>query len=152
MSCAAISTTLTYGNDKEGRSYWIPDTQTSTLNAIDGGTLSLETGATSHLVDSLYGGLNRWQVLNVSETVFQAAKFQPNDKVLTEDDTDQSVYNYWSGKRDYNFKGGDEVDIYRMHIDESSNVTWDALKQRTLSGATELLGAAVAAIVATSLF
>ena len=103
MTCAAISTDTDINEDKVGRSYWFPDTSTSDLNAIAAGTKDLWADETSHLIDSYYGGLDRWQVLNVSQTQFQAAKFQLNEKEITDDDTDATIYAYWSSAQDYNF-------------------------------------------------
>ena len=68
MTCAAISTDADINDDKVGRSYWIPDTSTSDLNAIAAGTKDLWADETSLLIDSYYGELDRWQVLNVSQT------------------------------------------------------------------------------------
>ena len=131
MTCASINTTNVWEEDEEGKSYWFPDTSTSALSAIAGGTQDL-WGETSHLIDGYYGGLNRWQVLHISDTSFQAAKFQPKAKVLDEDDTDQTIYDYWSQMQDYRFKGGDEVTVYSMLELEDGVQTWQNLAQRTL--------------------
>ena len=69
MTCASINTTNDFEEDEEGKSYWFPDTSSTALNAIAGGTKDL-WGETSHLIDSYYGGLNRWQVLHISDTSF----------------------------------------------------------------------------------
>ena len=70
---------------------------------------------------------------------------------MSDDDTDATIYAYWQSAEDYTFWDGDEVDIYRM-FDDGSTITWENLQSRTLSGARELLGVAVAGIVAATMF
>jgi len=77
---------------------------------------------------------------------------------VTEDTTDQTVYDFWSTAKDYRFENGDRVDIYRMQEDASGNIEWHNKLGRTLvgptSGAEVLVNglAVVAAIAFTTLF
>ena len=68
MTCAVVTTNDQTTGD-QGRSYWFPATETATLGAVNGGTYDIYS-ETSKLVDSKLGGLDRWQVLNVSGTQF----------------------------------------------------------------------------------
>ena len=111
-TCAVVTTDDTT-NGKMGKSYWFPDTASTQNDGISGGTLDIYA-ETSHLIDSYYGGLDRWQVINVSATKFQSCKFQPKAPTLNSSSTDQTIYNYWSDAKDYRFEDGDEVNIFRM--------------------------------------
>ena len=60
MTCAVITTDDTTSG-KEGKSYWFPaaSSSSSQRSGIYGGTLDIYS-ETSHLIDSFFGGLNRW--------------------------------------------------------------------------------------------
>lgn len=146
MTCAVV-TTSDITNGKTGRSYWFPDTASSELGAIAGGTYSIWS-ETSHLIDSKLGGMSRWQVINISATRFQAAKFQPKGPVITENTTDQSIYDFWKTQKDYRFVGGDEVDVYRFFETPDGNTVWEVNPSRTLEHATGLAAIAAAATAA----
>ena len=145
MTCAVVTTDNTQ-NGKAGRSYWFPVASNTELNAIAGGTYNVWNDVTSHLVDSKLGAMARWQVLNISATKFQAAKFQPKGPVITENTTDDTIFDFWKTQKDYRFEGGDQVDVYQLFEDASGNMVWNSLLGRTLQGAT---GLAVSAATAT---
>ena len=77
---------------------------------------------------------------------------------MTENTTDQTVYDFWSSAKDYRFENDDRVDIYRMQEDASGNLEWHNKLGRTLVGPTDgaevLVNglAVVAAIAFTTLF
>ena len=160
MTCAVITTDTGSSGAQKGRSYWFPNTSTNELGGISGGTYDVWADTTSHLIADYYAGLTRWQVSHVSDTNFLAAKFQPTAPAITEDTTDQTIYNFWSQAKDYRFENGDRVDIYRMQENSSGVLEWHNKLGRTLVGPAGEEGAeilvnglaAVAAIAFTSLF
>jgi len=60
MTCAVVTTDTGASNAEMGRSYWFPDTSTTQLQGISGGTYDVWADTTSHLIADYYAGLTRW--------------------------------------------------------------------------------------------
>ena len=60
MTCAVVTTDTGNNNGELGRSYWFPDTSTTELGAVSGGTYDVWADTTSHLIADWYAGLTRW--------------------------------------------------------------------------------------------
>ena len=54
----------------------------------------------------------------------------------------------WANVKDYRFKTGDTISVYRMQQSDALTISWDWAEDRTLLGASQLLSA----IFATSGF
>ena len=141
MTCAVIATDSGNSGAQKGRSYWFPDTSTTELGGINGGTYDVWDDVTSHLIADYYAGLTRWQISYISNTYFQAAKFQPKAPKITSETTDQTIYDFWKTAKDYRFENNDIVDVYRMQYSTTLNaLEWANMPGRQLVGPAAALG------------
>ena len=93
----------------------------------------------SYLIDDVYGGLTQYSLRMASSNTLVGDKFQIKEV---------SNAIQWTNVKDYRFKAGDSISIYRMQQSTSLAISWDYVEGRTLSGAMTTMSGLIATAAA----
>ena len=91
--------------------------------------------------DGFYYGLTQFYLRMASSVTLVGDKFQykePSNSVQ------------WANVKDYRFKAGDTISIYRMQMNAAGTIKWDYNENRTLLGADTALYA-TSSLIATAI-
>lgn len=95
------------------------------------------------MIDDFYYGMSQFYLRMAATTILVGDKFQFKEV---------SNEVQWNNVKDYRFKTGDTVSVYRMQQSDSLAISWDWTEDRELLGATHLLTSGLAASIAAILF
>ena len=126
-SCGTANT-LSSTSASEFRTYWFPKGYDIAAKVKDDTPLDLWDGANDSykIDDGFYYGLTQYYLRMASANTLVGDKFQykePSNDVQ------------WAGVKDYRFKAGDTISIYRLQENTSGTLVWDYNENRTLLGA-----------------
>ena len=86
-------------------------------------------------IDDYYYGMTQFYLRMAASTILVGDKFQFREV---------SNEVQWNNVKDYRFKTGDTISIYRMQQSSSGVINWDWAEDRTLLGASHLMSTLLA--------
>ena len=101
------------------------------------------TNDANKIDDVYYYGLTQYYTRMASTTTMVSDKFQIREV---------SNESQWANIKDYRFKAGETISIYRMQQSTTGITTWDWNENRTLQGATSSLATAILSTSLVALF
>uniref|UniRef100_A0A7S3I359 Uncharacterized protein n=1 Tax=Favella ehrenbergii TaxID=182087 RepID=A0A7S3I359_9SPIT len=143
MSCGTAST----GSGTSAslyRTYWFPISYVTKIK--DNNPLDMwDATHDSYKISDYYYGLTQYKLDMASTSSLVGRKFQY--KQVTDDAQ-------WKNVKDYRFKAGDTISVYRMQQLTSGTITWLWDENRTLNSALPIsvVGTALAALTAALVF
>lgn len=139
ISCGAIGG----ANGLDFRTYWFPS---GTKSSLDDTSTPFDLYASANdasQVSDDFPGLTHWYIVASTSTSWTASKFQLKEPV---NETSSS----WSGKKDYRFRAGDEIIMYKMTEDASNVITWSKTSSWTLNSATSQIQLAALTLLSSA--
>ena len=124
IPCGTVSTGSGTEFSTDARTYWFPDYEATQTLIKDASPLDLWDAANdSYYIDDYYYGLTQYYMRMAASTILVGDKFQFKEV---------SSETQWNNVKDYRFKQGDTVSVYRMQMSSSLAISWDYSEDRTL--------------------
>ena len=134
--CGTTSTGSSNTDATEFRTYWFSDFSGTVTSIKDDSPLDLWDSANdASYIDDYYYGMTQFYLRMAASTILVGDKFQFREV---------SNEVQWNNVKDYRFKTGDTISIYRMQQSSSGVISWDWAEDRTLLGASHLMSTLLA--------
>ena len=141
VQCGTASTGSSATEATYMRTYYFSDYTTTIANIKDSSPLDLwDSTNDSYYIDDYYYGMTQYYLRLASTTTLVGDKFQFKEP---------SNVIQWTNVKDYRFKAGDTISLYRMQQSNALSISWDWNENRVLSGAMTTMSGLIAA---TALF